>query len=152
MRTDVELLFLEGRIERWIRFGDWVEERRIDRRRRVVSFEPGAIFGLVRWRAGEHGTALSRFDVLRAVRPGEAFTIAPFVAPGGELLLHVQGWTKVERVLEAIDTIERLGVKPHEASPDYWRHVGNRLAAGLTPRAYDLARHRAWRMHQEIRA
>jgi hypothetical protein len=150
MLTDVELLHLEGRIERWIRFGKSVSERLLDRRRRVVSFAPGAVFALVRWQAGEHGTAVSRIDILRAVKPGEAFTTVPLVAPGGELLLHVQGWPKVQKVLGAIDAVEALGVDPKDASPDHWRCVQDRLAAGEPPRPYDLARHRAWRLRRGI--
>lgn len=144
MRTEAELIFLEGQLERWIRFGRWTHERNLDRRRRVVGFDPGAVFALVRWQAGDHGTALSRIDILRAVPPGAAFTTIPFVAPGAEVLLHMQGWPKVEAVLEAIDAVERLGVEPRDAAPDHWRHVANRLSAGFTPRAYDLARHAAW--------
>jgi hypothetical protein len=150
VRTDVELLFLEGQVERWIRFGRWAEERIVDRRRRILCFEPGSIFALVRWQAGEHGTALSRIDILRAVAPGEPFTTLPFVAPGGELLLHIQGWGKVETVLQAIDAVELLGIEPRDAAPDHWRHVGNRLSAGLAPRAYDSRRHAAWLRRREI--
>jgi hypothetical protein len=150
VRTDVELLHLAGQVERWIRFGRVADERVIDRRRRIVAFEPGSVFALVRWQAGDHGTALSRIDILRAVAPGEAFTTVPFVAPGGELLLHIQGWSKVESVLQAIDAVERLGEDPCDAAPDHWRHVNNRLAAGLAPRVYDEKRHRAWRRRREI--
>jgi hypothetical protein len=150
MRTYVELIFMQGQLERWIRFGRWAEERQLDRRRRLVAFEPGAVFAMVRWQAGEHGTALSRIDILRAVREGEAFTTVPFVAPGGELLLHIQGWSKVEVVLEAIDAVERLGIEPRDAAPEHWRHVHNRLSAGLAPRAYDLRRHRAWLRRREV--
>jgi hypothetical protein len=144
-------LWLEGRIERWIRFGQPAAERIIDRRRRVVSFDPGATFALVRWRANDFGTAQSRIDVLRAVHPGEAFTTVPYVAPGGELLLHIGGWPKVQRVLEAIDAIERLRLNPMDVSPDYWRHIHNRLAVGETPSLYTRERHCAWRLRQRLK-
>lgn len=149
MLTDVELLHLEGRIERWIRFGKPAAERIVDRRRRIVSFAPRAVFALVRWQAGEHGTAVSRLDIVRAVRPGEAFTTLPFVAPGGELLLHVQGWPKVQKVLGLIDAAEALGLDARDVSPEHWRCVANRLAAGEAPPAYDLRRHRAWLMRRD---
>ena len=42
----------------------------------------------------------------------------------------MDGWPKVERVLQAIDAIEALGVDPADVAPDYWRHVHNRLRAG----------------------
>lgn len=151
MLTDIELLFMAGQIERWIRFGRWSAERVIDRRRRIVSFEPGSLFALVRWQSGQYGSALSRIDIARAVAPGEAFTTLPFVAPGAELLLHIEGLPKVERVLQAIDAVEMLGIEPRDAAPDHWRHVGNRLTAGFTPRPYSLKRHEAWLTRRRVR-
>ena len=151
MNTDVELLWLEGRIERWIRFGQSVGERVIDRRRRVVSFAPGAVFALVRWRSNDFGTVESRIDILRAPRPGEAFTTVPYVAPGGERLLHIGGWPKVQQVLEAIDAVERLGVDPIATAPDHWRHVHNRLIVGEAPRLYTRERHQAWVRRRSVK-
>ena len=144
MQTDVDLLWLEGRIERWIRFGRHAAERIIDRRRRILSFAPDAVFALVRWRANDFGTAESRIDILRAVRPGEDLSTAPYVTPGGERLLHIGGWPKVQQVLAAIDAVERLGVDPANAARDHWRHVHNRLTAGDAPRLYSREQHRAW--------
>lgn len=152
MSTDVELLWQEGQIERWLRFGRPAAERLIDRRRRVLSFAPGAVFALVRWQANDFGTAQSRIDILRAVRPGEAFTTVPFVSPGGELLLHIGGWPKVQRVLEAIDAVERAGVDPCQAAPEHWRHVASRISAGEPPRAYVAKRHRVWLLRRRIGA
>lgn len=149
MLTEVELVFHEGVLERWIRFGRWAEERIVNRRRRVVGFAPGEVFGLVRWQAGEQGTLQSRIDILRAVARGEAFTTVPFVAPGGELFAHVSGWPKVSKVLEAIEAVEASGVEPRDAAPDYWRHVASRIEAGLTPRRYTARRHRAWIARRE---
>jgi hypothetical protein len=152
MLTEVELLWLEGRIERWLRFGRPAAERIIDRHRRVVGFAPGVVFALVRWRANDFGTAESRIDILRAVHPGEAFTTTPCVAPGGERLLHIGGWSKVQPVLAAIDAVERLRIDPADAAPDHWRHVHNRLAAGAPPRLYSHAQHRAWRLRRRLGA
>jgi len=148
--TQVDLLWLEGQIERWIRFGRPVAEHIIDRRRRLLDFKSGSIFALVRWRAGEYGTVDSRIAVLRAVRSGEAFTTHPFVTPGAEILLNLSGWAKVQAVLGAIDTVEGLGLRPEDAAPDYWRHVGARLAVGLPARPYDRARHRAWLLRRRL--
>lgn len=152
MLTDVELLFLAGRVERWIRFGRRAAERDIDRRRRVVSFAPGAVFCLVRWASNDFGTVESRLDILRAVDLGEPFTCLPYVAPGGELLLHVQGWPRVQQALAAIDAAEACGVAAPDVAPDHWRHVGNRLAAGLSPRPYSRARHSAWQWRRAVEA
>ena len=144
VRTRVELLHLEGRIERWIRFGHFAEEEILDRRRRALWFAPNSVFAFVRWASGDHGTIVSRIDILRACRAGEAYTTIPGVTPGGDLLLRANGWTKVERVLLAIDQVDALGVPPADACPDHWRHIHNRLAASDEPRPYTARRHAAW--------
>jgi len=143
-RTRVELLHIEGKIERWIRFGHVAQEEILDRRRRALWFAPGSVFAFVRWASGDHGTIVSRIDILRACRAGEAYTTIPGVTPGGEQLLRANGWAKVERVLVAIDQVESLGVPPADACPDHWRHIHNRLAASDEPRPYTARRHAAW--------
>lgn len=148
--TRVELLWQERQNERWLRFGHEVGERIVDRRRRHVAFRPGAIFAFVRWAANDYGTALSRIDILQAVAPGEAYATLPFVDPGADILLHLHGWPKVQRVLLTIDAIEAAGIDPTDAAPDYWRHVHARLLVGETPRAYGLARHRAWMLRRAM--
>ncbi|MFC5422886.1 DUF2840 domain-containing protein [Bosea eneae] len=150
--TRVELLHLEGRIERWIRFGRPVEEEILDRRRRALWFAPDAVFAFVRWAANDYGTAVSRIDILRAVAAGEPLTTVPGVTPGGEVLLRLSGWPKVERVLHAIDQVEALGIDPADACPDHWRHVHSRLSANDEPRAYAHERHRAWTLRREMTA
>jgi hypothetical protein len=106
--THVELLWLEKRIENWIRFGHAAEEQILDKRRRILSFPPGSIFGFVRWTSNDFGTVISRIDVLRAVAPGQRCTTVPCVRPGGDILLRLSGWSKVERVLQIIDAIEAV--------------------------------------------
>ena len=142
--THVELTWFEKRIEHWIRFGRDVEETILDRRRRVLSFAPDTLFAFVRWAANDFGTVVSRIDIVRAVSRGESYQTLPFVRPGGEILLRISGWPKVERVLQAIDAVEALTIDPADTAPDHWRHVHNRLSAGDEPRPYTLAQHRAW--------
>jgi len=148
--TEVALTWIEKEFEHWIRFGRIAQDRIITRKTRVVAFQPGAIFAFVRWMANDYGTISSRIDVLRAVAPGEAYTTLPFVRPGGEILLHIEGWPKVNEVLSAIDSAEAAGVDPCEAAPDHWRHVHNRIAAGQSPRPYTMERHHAWLKRREI--
>lgn len=150
--TQVELVWIEKQVEHWIRFGREVSEQVLDRRRRILFFPPGAVFALVRWAANEHGTVLSRLDVLRAVGPGEPCQTIPTVTPGGDILLRVDGWPKVERMLQHIDAIEAASIDPVDVAPDHWRHVHNRLAAGETPRAYTMQRHRAFLLARRIGA
>ena len=148
--TLVELTFQKKKVERWIRFGRKSFEQIIDRRRSVVGFAPGSIFAFVRWANGDHGTVVSRIDIVRAIGRGEPFQTLPFVRPGGEILLRLDGWPKVQRALAAIDAVESLGLDPADASPDHWRHVHNRLTANLEPHAYTPERHAAWLHRRRI--
>jgi hypothetical protein len=148
--TYVELVHLPDRIERWIRFGDVADERIVSRNVRFQGFSPGAIFAFVRWASNDYGTAVSRIDILHAVRRGEACSTVPGVSPGAEILLRLSGWAKVEQALKAIDIVEAFGVKPAEAAPDHWRHVHHRLAASQPPRPYTAERHAAWLLRREL--
>ncbi len=142
--THVELTWIEKRIEHWLRFGRRAEQTILDRRRSVSSFAPGSIFGFVRWGANDNGTVISRMDIVRAVEPGAHLQTLPFVRPGGEILLRVDGWPKVERVLQAVDEVEALGIDPADAAPEYWRTLHNRLTAGHEASNYTRERHEAW--------
>jgi hypothetical protein len=148
--THVSLMWVEGVVEQWIRFGWATGERIVDRRRRIVSFRPGTAFAFARWRANRYGTIASRIDIVVAVGTGAPLVTVPGVDPGGDLLLHIAGWPKVERVLEAIDGVEALGIDPSDAAPDHWRHVHNRLAAGMLPRPYARDRHLAWLQRRSL--
>ncbi|RUV77631.1 DUF2840 domain-containing protein [Mesorhizobium sp. M5C.F.Ca.IN.020.14.1.1] len=142
--TLVELTWHEKRIESWIRFGRQTHEQVLDRHRRVVGFAPNRVFAFVRWAANDYGTVLSRVDIVRAIDPGEPFQTLPFVRPGGDILLKVETWPKVARVLEHIDAIEARGIDPCDVVEDHWRHVHHRIAAGMEPHAYSGDRHAAW--------
>lgn len=148
--THVELTWQQGRIEHWLRFGNAAGEQRLDRFRRIVSFAPESIFAFVRWASNDFGTVVSRIDIVRVVGPGEAYQTLPFVRRGGDLLLSIKGWPKVEQVLQAVDAIDTLGIDPTEAAPEHWRHVHNRLSVGQQARAYTPDQHRAWLMRRGI--
>jgi len=142
--TTVELTWIEKCIEHWIRFGHPVEDRILDRRRRLMSFTPDSVFAFIRWAANDFGTVVSCIDIVRAVGAQEACQTVPFVRPGGESLLRQSGWPKVRRVLEAIDGVEALGIDPAAACPDHWRHLHHRLTEAQEPRLYTRERHEAW--------
>ena len=142
--TLIELTFQKQKVEHWIRFGRKSYEQIIDRRRSIVGFAPESVFAFVRWASNDYGTIVSRLDILRAIGRGEPFQTVPFVRPGGEILLRIDGWPKVQRTLAVIDAVEALSVDPADASPDYWRHVHNRLSSGQEPNPYPPERHAAW--------
>lgn len=150
--TSVALIWLEKRVEHWIRFGAVAGEQIIDRRRRVVAFAPGAVFAFVRWASSGYGTIVSRLDILRAVESSAPCVAIPSVTPGGESLLRLDTWSRVSPALEAIDAVQQLGIDPADACPDHWRHVMNRIAGGEPPRAYAADRHRAWLLRRRIAA
>jgi hypothetical protein len=142
--THVTLYWQQGVREDWLRFGKPLANRVIDRRRRVESYAAGQVFALVRWAAGGFGTIRSALDIVRAVGRNEPYTALPQVDPGGDVLLSVRSWPRLRQVLALIDAIEQAGTDPCEVAPDHWRHIHNRLAAGMRPRAYEPGRHRAW--------
>jgi hypothetical protein len=148
--THVELTWREKRIEHWIRFGRIAEDQRLDRHRRVVAFASGSVFGFVRWAGNEHGTIISRLDIVRTVAAGEPFQTLPFVRPGGEILLRVTGWPKVEIVLKAIDAIEAIDIDPADVAPEHWRHIHNRLSVNEPFRTYTRDQHCAWLRRREV--
>jgi hypothetical protein len=149
--THVELVWVKQRIEYWIRFGRTAEEHVLDGQWRLVSFAPNSVFAFVRWSANDYGTVISRIDILRATGPGERYSTVPYVRPGGESLLRLSGWSKVEKVLHAIDAVEALGIDPADAAPDHWRHLHNRLFVGERPRPYTPTRHQAWLRRRKVK-
>lgn len=151
-RTTVELTWIEGRIERWLRFGRIVQETIKSRSVSMVGVDPGSVFAFVRWAANDYGTVESRIDILQAAFPGEHYSTVPFVTPGGLSLLRLSGWPKAEAVLLCIDQIEAEDIAPEEVCPDHWRHVHNRLSCNLEPRPYTPFRHEAWLKRRALAA
>lgn len=148
--TRVELTYVPDRVEQWIRFGRCETDRFVGPHERVLTFAPGSIFALVRWAANDYGTILSRIDIVRALKPGAASQRLPFMRPGGEILLRLAGWPKVEKVLRLIDGVEMLGIEPPDVAPHYWRHVHNRMAIALAARSYGRLQHYAWLRQKEL--
>src|SRR5262249_47488899 len=126
--TTVELLWLEKRIQNRIRFCQAALGKGVDPHRPILFFAPGSHFPLLRLTPKDLRPVLSRIDILRAPAPGQRFSTVPWVHPGGDSLLRLSGWPKVERVLQLIDAVEALGINPAEAAPEYWHHVHNRLS------------------------
>src|SRR3546814_11522547 len=92
-RTRVDLLWIERRIERWIRFGRLVEDQILDRRRRRVAFAPARVFAYVRWASNDFGTLVSLIAILRPVLPGAPYQTVPGVTPGGAVLFRTNSST-----------------------------------------------------------
>lgn len=148
--TWVELIDDEGRTERWIRFGAVVETHRVSASNRFVGFAPGAVFAYVRWACGPRGAVGARIDILQAVARGADRVAIPGVAPGALSLLRLNGWSRVRHALAVIDAVADTGVALEAVASDHWRHVHNRMTAGLAPQAYGAVRHRALKLRQGL--
>jgi hypothetical protein len=142
--TRGSLIYIEQRINLYLRFGEPMHVLRLDRHRRVAVFLPGAVFCRIRWEANHHGTIRWQLMVMQACTPlDEAQRIAS-VQPGARLLLHAGGESAMRAVLPRIDAIEAQGFAPAAVSPAYWRTLSNRLAARQPLPDYTAERHAAW--------
>ncbi len=142
--TRVALAYIEPRFKLYLRFGEPVRTRQLDRWRRCAMFLPGAILCRVRWQANDYGTIRWQLMVVQAATPLDALQRIPGVQPGACLLLHAEGDANVRAVLERIDGIEALGIAAIDVSPAYWRTLANRLAAHSPLPEYTAERHAAW--------
>lgn len=133
--TAALIVYRKNRLNHRLRFGNPVLDIRLDWRRRLVGFEPGSVFGYIRWRADKYGMQDWRLFVLRSVYGG-SITSVPGVYPGAEILLSSRGKTKTQRALTALDALEKSSNGLALISPSYWRHLHNRLACGLPTHDY----------------
>lgn len=141
--TRVSVLYIEQRINLWLRFGHPVREWRIDRWQRRALFAPNAIFCRVRYDSNEYGRIHSELIVLQAGPPLDVMQRVLCVHPGARLLLRVQGKYPVQSVLEQMAAIEALGIDLAAVSPAYWRTLQNRVSARMSLPPYTAERHAA---------
>ena len=142
--TRVALAYIDQRFDLYLRFGEPARILRLDQWRRCALFLPGAMLCRIRWQANAYGTIRWQLMVMQACTPLDGAQRIPGVQPGARLLLHAEGENSVRAVLARIDAIEALGIAPADASPAYWRTLGNRLAARLPLPEYTAERHAAW--------
>ena len=139
----VSLVFVDQRVNVWLRFGKPVRETVLNRWRRLAVFEPGAVCCRVKWIANDYGTALWQLIVLRAPIPFEDAQRVAGVVPSARILLRADGELQVKTVLAVIDSIEASGINPSAVAVTYWRTIGNRLAARQPLPEYTPERHAA---------
>lgn len=142
--TRVSLLYVEQRINLYLRFGCPLGVHQIDRWRRCAVFPPAQLFGRIRWESNDYGTTRWQLMVLQSGRPEERMQRVRGVRPGAHILLNVEGERNVRAVLSQIDAIEAQSIEPADVSPTYWRLLSNRLAARQPLPDYDADRHAAW--------
>jgi hypothetical protein len=149
--TGVSLVYVEQRINQWLRFGHPAHDWRIDRWQRRALFVPAAMFCVVRRESNDYGTTRWRLMVMQACLPLDAMQRIAGVHPGARLLLRVEGERQAQPVLEQMDAIEALGVDLAAVSPAYWRTLHNRLAARMPLPVYTAERHAAYLTGEALR-
>jgi len=104
------------------------EEQILDKRGRILSFARQHL--CVRALDLERlGTVILAHRYFAAVAPGQRCATVPYLRPGGDVLLRLSGWPKVERVLQIVDAVEAPRHRP-----------GRRSARLLAPRPQSSVR------------
>jgi hypothetical protein len=146
----IELVVHSQLIGRWVRVGRVADAQLAIRRTRFVGFAPGTVFAFAGWTANGCGAGVLRLDIPQAVYRSAPCSTAPGVTSGAEILLRLSGWPRVQRALETIDAVEALDIDPADGTPDYWRHLGQRLSVGEAARSCTLERHAVRLAHREL--
>ena len=151
--TEVELYFVKGKIERWIRFGTPI--RRSDNRPPPAHRRPSRRAPFLASCAGPRMSTGPEFPASTFCAP--ARTESPFDGAGrqagrGNSAAGLRLGKGSARAQSDRGRRRRSASRPQEVCPDHWRHVHSRLAAGLTPSAYSRERHRAWLLRSGIAA
>ncbi|PCI52869.1 MAG: hypothetical protein COB36_14275 [Alphaproteobacteria bacterium] len=124
-----------------LRFGRPVQSVRIDRTSSYSAYEPGNVFGYIRWQRDKYGTQDWRIYVCRAAHDG-CVTRLPGITPGADVLFALHGSSAVKRMLKHIDVLEKRAGDLEQISPAYWRQLQNAksirrpahaLSASLSP-------------------
>lgn len=150
--TDVDLTWIEGRLEQQLRFGRAVAERSGGPHKRIVSFRPGSTFSLIGCTVNDLGRIFWSLAIVTAVAPGAPIATHFGIAPGGDILVSLGDLDEIRAVCREIDMIEASGIDLCDVSPDHWRQIGSQLAVRLPFRAYSADRHAAWLRRRELEA
>lgn len=141
--TRVSLIFVDQRMNVYLRFGRPQCVQRIDRLRSRVYFRPQAIFGRAWWEAKGYGTTRWELLVLQAGAPKQSIQRIVGIAPGATVLLHVRGPKTVPVALQLLGAIEARQIHCADVAPSYWRTVHNRLAGCTEAAVYTPEQHAA---------
>ena len=136
MKTAIELVYIEARVNCWLRFGEIAERIIVDRSRMLAFIEAGEIFAYIRWFANEYGTQHWSAYVVKAGAAGDRLTRIPGVHPGGECLATFKGAILAKRFLAHADALEGQEVDLATLSENYWRQCHLRLPLRMAPHAF----------------
>ncbi len=142
--TRVSLVYIEQRVNLYLRFGCPLRVCQLDRWRRYAVFPPAHLLCRIRWESNDYGTTRWQLMVLQTGRPGEGMQRVRGIRPGARILLNAEGERQVRAILAQIDAIEARGIDPTAVSPAYWCLLNNRMTAHLPLPDYNVERHVAW--------
>ncbi len=125
--TLVETIKLRGHCNHRLRFGQPLEEIKLDENKSLAAFRAGQIFGYIRWSRNAFGTRNWQSFVVRSVSKGRVTRI-PGVYPGGELLLRTRGVVATQKALSWLDKTEKsIPFLLSDFPESYWRLAENEL-------------------------
>ena len=148
--TRIHINFDRTRFNYYVRFGVPKYQDRQSPTEAYWYFPAGATFGYVRWEAGQYGTEKWRFFILRGTKPGSPVYSIPGVNPGAEVLADVSGKERVHRLLESVDAVEAINIKPCDVAPWHWVQCNARINSRLKPCDYSPEAHAAWRIEKVL--
>jgi len=141
--TAVLIVYRKNRINHRLRFGTPVAMVRRGWHRALAVFEPGQIFGYIRWRGDKYGTQDWRLYVVQARTTGPIVDIDGII-PGADIFLETRGSTRTKRALALLDRLEAGGQSLESVTPAYWRHAHNALITGREPHVFSKLQRRSF--------
>ena len=150
-QTLVSLLFIPRRLNVYLRFGQPLEVREIDRRKRVAVFAPGSVFCRVWSQSNDFGNTRWELAVMQTIGPAESGQRIAGIAPGAKLLLHVDTPRGRRAVTGLIESIEQQAIDAAEVAPSYWQMIHGRIAAHCDATWYSVEQHQAYRACRALR-
>lgn len=148
--TRVHLHFGGNAFNHYTRFGHPLFRKTTSKREAYDFYAEGSIFAYVRWQANDFGTRSWRLLILRSGDEFSDLYAIPGICPGADVLLDVEGKSRVLRVFEAINAIEKSQIDPADVAPYYWIEINARINTVLHPLPYTPAHHKAWKLQKEV--
>ena len=141
--TEVKVIFLHEQVNHYTRFGHPVLKETITPHQGFEYYPPKALVGYIQWQGGDYGSRLWRFMIFMAVKHSHKspLQVIEAVTPAVNLILDLEGATKVRAALKAIDHIESLGLDPADESPAFYGYLHQRITVNQPYHPYSIKQH-----------
>ncbi|MCF6221821.1 MAG: DUF2840 domain-containing protein [Robiginitomaculum sp.] len=137
--TAVKCEYIRDRKNHRLRFGTPAMKLKLRRNQTLCVFNPGQVFGYIRWKANEYGTIDWRIYICRTTLTGRVTRI-PGIIPCTEILLATHGIVAMQRMLKHIDSLETQTNGALElVTPAYWRHLHNAQIIKRPPHPFTIS-------------